>query len=79
MKALPVHGHVIPMPSHVMFIGRNTKLKEVVVIFRGGHKGYAYSLGDNYNPRLCCLLSKHPQPGTFVSKFLRKFPTEILD
>lgn len=62
-----------------MFIGRNTKLKEVVVIFRGGHKGYAYSLGDNYNPRLCCLLSKHPQPGTFVSKFLRKFPTEILD
>jgi hypothetical protein len=79
MKALPVHGHVIPLPSHVMFIGRNSKEKAVVVIFRSGNKGYAYRLGDSYNKRLCCMLSKHPQPGTFVSKFLRKFPTVVLD
>jgi hypothetical protein len=79
MKALPVHGHVIPLPSHVMFIGRNTRRKEVVVIFRGGYKGYAYSLHDSYSKRLCCLLAQHPQPGTFVSKYLRKFPTQILE
>jgi len=74
MKPLAVHGHVIPLPSHVMFVGRNNKMKAVVVIFRQGHKGYAYRLGDSYNPGLCCKLAQHPQPGTFVSKVLRKFP-----
>ena len=79
MKHLAVHGHVIPLPSHVMFVGRNSKMKAVVVIFRQGHKAYVYKLGDSYNPRLCCKLSQHPQPGKFVSQVLRKFPTEIVE
>lgn len=74
MKPLQVHGHVIPLPSHVMFVGRNNREKGVVVIFRQGHKGYLYRLGDSYNPRLCCKLAEHPQPGTFVAKVLKKFP-----
>jgi hypothetical protein len=79
MKPLAVHGHVIPMPSHVMFVGRNSKLRGLVVIFRQGHKGYLYKLGDSYNPRLCCKLSEHPQPGTFVSKVIKKFPVTMIE
>lgn len=79
MAPLVVHGHVIPLPSHVMFIGRNSKMKALVVIFRQGHKGYAYKLGDSYNPKLCCKLSQHPQPGTFINKHLRQFPVVLVE
>lgn len=74
-----VHGHVIPSPSHVIFVGRNSKMRALVVIFRQGHKAYIYKLGDSYNPRLCCKLAEHPQPGVFISRILRKFPTETID
>lgn len=76
MSGLPVHGHVIRMPSHILFIGRNNKRKLLVVIFRQGHKAYAYRLGDSYDPRLCCKLSQHPSPGTFISNVIKQFPVE---
>lgn len=76
MTALQVHGHVIPMPSHILFVGRNTKMRVLVVIFRQGHKGYAYKLGDSFHPRLCCNLAKHPSPGTFISEVVKQFPVE---
>jgi hypothetical protein len=73
------HGHVIRQPSHVMFIGRNSQEKSMVIIFRQGHIGYAYRLGDSYNPKLCCKLSEHPEPGVFINKVLRKFPVDRID
>jgi len=75
MSGLNVHGHVIREPSHIMFVGRNTRMKALVVIFRQGRKGYAYKLGDSFNPKLCCELAKHPSPGTFISN-LKQFPVE---
>jgi len=76
LRNLPVHGHVIRMPSHIMFIGRNSKMKALVVIFRQGHKAYVYRLGDSFDKRLCCKLAQHPSPGGFISKYIKQFPVE---
>jgi hypothetical protein len=76
MTALAVHGHVISLPSHILFIGRNNRMKALVVIFRDGRKAYAYLLGDSYHPRLCCTLAKHPSPGVFIGNTIKKFPTQ---
>ena len=54
-------------------------MKGLVVIFRQGHKGYLYRLGDSYNPKLCCKLSEHPQPGSFISKAIKKFPVVMIE
>jgi len=74
-----VHGHVIASPSHVMFVGRNTRERVLVVIFRQGRKAYVYRLGDSYHPNLCCKIAQLPEPGGFISKELRKFPTESIE
>ena len=78
MTALGVHGHVIPSPSHVMFVGRNNKSRALVVIFRQGRKAYVYRLGDSYNPKLCCDIAKLPSPGVFLNKHIKQFPVEDL-
>lgn len=78
MTALPVHGHVIPMPSHIMFVGRNSKRKALVVIFRQGRQAYVYRLGDSYHQRICCEMAKLPNPGVFLNQYVKQFPVENL-
>ena len=75
-RTLPVHGHVIRLPSHVMFVGRNTKRKQLVVIFRQGAKAYVYNLGDSFHPKMCCEIAKLSNPGTFISSQIKQFPVE---
>lgn len=72
--SLPVHGHVIRMPSHILFVGRNAKRKELVVIFRQGSKAYTYEMGDSFHPKMCCEIAKLPNPGTFISSQIKQFP-----
>lgn len=79
MTALPVHGHMIPPPfSHVMFVGRNNRMRALVVVYRGGRNVYMYRLGDSYDPGLCCKLAQLPHPGEFINQHVKKFPVEIL-
>jgi hypothetical protein len=79
MTMLAVHGHVIPGPSHIIFVGRNTKMKALVVIFRQGRKAYVYKLGDSYHQRLCCNIAKLPNPGVYLNKYIKPFPVEDYD
>jgi hypothetical protein len=73
------HGHVLQNGSHVLFVGRVNKARELLVQFKGSSIFYAYELGDSYQPRLCCELAKSPSPGTFIARMLTgKFPYKRL-
>lgn len=75
---ITVHGHFVDS-STILYVGVLKRTKQLLVVYRGNASLYAYNLGDQLKPGVCCLLAKQPSVGSAVAKLVKgRFSFEIL-
>lgn len=74
---ITVHGHFVDS-STILYVGVLKRAKQVLVVYRGNCNLYAYALGNQFRPGVCCLLARQASVGSAVAKLIKPFPFEIL-